>query len=204
MVTETMNDYLSSAYTTKYKYYYIDVTRPGQVNLKLSWSAAATDLDLYLTDPAGNQVKRSSGKANPEQITYNAAVTGRYTVKVNAYSGTASYKLTMTHPVDPAKTAVLNASGSVNAAGQREAFYGIKTGGKGVINLEVSWPSAATTDIDVYLLNSTGTTMAKATSSSRNPETISFPVTAAGNYKVRIYAYKGSGDYKLQAVYPKS
>lgn len=202
-VTETMNDYLSSANTTKYKYYYIDVTSPGQINLKLNWSGAATDLDLYLIDPAGTQLKRSAGKENPEQITYNITAAGRYAVKVNAYIGAASYKLTMNHPVDPAKTAVLNTSGNVSAAGKRETLYNIQAGGKGTVNIEVPWTSSTATDIDVYLLDSAGKTVAKATSSSRNPETLSFPVGSAGSYKIRIYAYKGSGDYKLQAVYPK-
>lgn len=109
----------------------------------------------------------------------------------------------MTHPVDPAKTGVLNASG-VNAAGTRKKLYDIKAGGKGAVNVQVSWTATTATDIDVYLLNSAGSVVVKATSSSRNPETISFPVNAAGNYKLKIYAYKGSGSYKMQAVYPKS
>lgn len=204
VVTETMNDYLSSAYTVKYKNYYIDVTRPGEVKLNLSWGAYTANLDLSLINPAGTQVARAATRSRPEQITFNAAATGRYTVKVNAYSGRSSYKLTMTHPVDPAKTGVLNASGTVNAAGTREKLYDIKAGGKGAVNVQVSWTSTTATDIDVYLLNSAGSVVAKATSSSRNPETISFPVNAAGNYKLKIYAYKGSGSYKMQAVYPKS
>lgn len=58
VVTETMNDYLSSAYTVKYKNYYIDVTRPGEVKLTLSWGAYTANLDLSLINPAGTQVAR--------------------------------------------------------------------------------------------------------------------------------------------------
>jgi len=202
-VTETMNDYLSSTATVKYKYYYIDVTRPGEVKVNLNWTTSTANLNLYLYGPGGALAARSATGSRPEQITFNATATGRYTVKVTAYYGTSTYNLTMTHPIDPVKTSVTAAAGNVNTAGTREALYDIRAGSPGAINIQVSWTSSTAADIDVYLLDSAGRTVAKATSSSRNPETVSFPVNAAGNYKVKIYAYKGSGDYKMQVTHPK-
>lgn len=203
-VNITQTGYLSSTNTTKYKLFYIDVNQPGQVSLHLKWGATATDLDLYLFDPAWVQVAKSNAKANPEVITFNATKTGRYCIKVNAYSGDASYILTINQTVSTAKTAVMSATGRVDVVSAPEKYYDLTVGTAGSVNIQVSFNNTNQSDIDIFLYDSAGTLVSKGTSPYyRVPESLSFPVDKHGKYRLKVKAYRGASDYKMQAVYPK-
>lgn len=61
-------------------------------------------------------------------------------------------------------------------------------------------------DYDVYLLNSSGTTVAKSENGSTSSESISYSSTAAGKYYVKVAGYSGAYStttaYALKATYP--
>jgi serine protease AprX len=57
-----------------------------------------------------------------------------------------------------------------------------------------NWSSSLNPDFDVYLYNPSGTSVASATSSTRQ-ETINFTPTVAGKYTIRVYSYAGTGSY---------
>jgi hypothetical protein len=61
-------------------------------------------------------------------------------------------------------------------------------------------------DYDLYLLNSSGTTVAKSEYGSTTSESISYSSTAAGKYFVKVMGYSGafstSTAYALKATYP--
>lgn len=116
--------YVNSTYSRTYKLYYMNVTTPGQIKANLEWWNNS-DLDVYLFDPDWKQVRRSAGKSNPEAFTYYATKTGRYCIKVNAYSGGAAYVLTSNHPYSPGATGILTGQGHLNASGSstKNAFY---------------------------------------------------------------------------------
>jgi len=194
---ETFTGTLSSG---GYKDLYIDVTATGTVSLSMNWTTTASDLDLYLYNPSGTQVSAAeSGTARPETITYNATTTGRYRIRAKSYSGSSSYTLTGTHPINTATTSAFSQSGSLAAGATQN--YTITVGKAGAINMKLDFPSG--TDFDLYLLNSSGTTVASATSSSLRPETVSYAVSAAGTYTVRVKAYSGSGAFTVTGYYPK-
>ncbi|HYF95841.1 MAG TPA: S8 family serine peptidase [Symbiobacteriaceae bacterium] len=197
-VTETFTGSVSSGAS---KYVYLDVTAPGTISLSLNWATATSDIDMYLNNPSGTQVaKADSGTARPEVITYNATATGRYRVQIKSYSGSSgAYTLTATHPIDPARTAALNQTGSLTSGGTRD--YNITVGAAGAINLKLNFPSG--TDFDLYLYNPSGTQVASATSASLRPESISYAAGTTGTYRVRVKAYSGSGSYTLTGYYPK-
>ena len=69
---------------------YIDVANPGVIRLNLSWDGSNNVL-LVLSNPAGNEVKRTSGTSQPLILTYEttgtAYPTGRYEVFVGNVAG---------------------------------------------------------------------------------------------------------------------
>ena len=63
-------------------------------------------------------------------------------------------------------------------------------------------------DYDLYLLNSSGTTVASSENGSTTSETISYSSTAAGKYYVKAMGYSGAFSiataYALKATYPSA
>lgn len=202
-VNLTHTGYLSSSTAPTYKLFYLDVTAPGEVKLNLKWEGV-TDLDLYLFDPAWTEVARSAAKLNPEVITFNATKTGRYCIKVNAYSGGAAYVLTASAPTATEKTGILSTKGRVDVSGTSSVTYNVTVGSAGTINTQVNFNNANQTDVDLYLYDPNWSLVSKATSSwSRNPETLSYAVNTPGTYHLVVKAYRGATDFTMQTVYPK-
>jgi bacillolysin/thermolysin len=82
-------------------YYYFDIASTGTITVTLS--NLAGDYDLYLYNAAGTLLKSSlNGSTTNESITYSAAATGRYYVRVIGYNGvystTKPYALKTTYP----------------------------------------------------------------------------------------------------------
>jgi hypothetical protein len=194
--SETFTGTLSSSPTTKD--FWIDVTATGTISLNLSWSGTA-GLNLYLYNPSGTQVANAQGKPSPVTLSYNATTTGRYKIHVTRSSGTADFTLTESHPINPNVTSAYNQSGSLSAGGNQT--YTLTAGGTGTIDLSVSFPTGS--DFDLYLINSAGSTVASTTSRTLNPESISYQVSGAGTYTVKVQSYSGSGAYTLSGYYPK-
>jgi len=181
--------------------YYLDLTAPGTLTAKLAWASSA-DLDLYLYDPKGTLVAKANGSGKLEAITLGVVNQGRYRLRVKSFTGSAEFTLSANHPIDPAKTVIDTAQGSLDSAANKTTTHSITVGGPGVINIEVGWNNAAG-DFDLYLYNPSGQQVAKATSGKLNPETISYPVSAAGAYSLKILAYSGKADYNLKVIRPK-
>ncbi len=72
-------------------------------------------------------------------------------------------------------------------------------------NISISLSNLAG-DYDIYLLNSSGTTIAKSENGSTTNESISYNATATGRYYVKIIGYNGaystSKAYALRVTYP--
>lgn len=199
-VTEKFTGNVSKSGTADANYY-IDVTAAGTVTLKLEWASSTNDLDMYLYNPSGTEVARAYTTACPENLTYNATTTGRYRVRVNAYSGSSNFTLTATHPINPNNTVHYETTDTISSSGTRYKEYFINVGStSGTINVEVDWAGSA--DIDVYLYNPSGTEVAKDYS-TRVPATISFIPTVTGTYKIKVDAYSGSATYTMKTNYPK-
>lgn len=197
-ITERFTGSVSSSGTAS-TYFYLDVTDPGTVSLNLSWSATA-DLDMYLYNPSGTEVARAYTTSNPENISYNATTTGRYKVKVTAYSGSTSFLLSATHNINTSATGRAVLTDTVDKAGTSYKQYSLTAGStSGTINIELSWTGTA--DLDVYLYNASGTEVAKSYT-TRNPESISYIVPATGNYTIKVVAYSGSATYDLKVTWP--
>ena len=58
------------------------------------------------------------------------------------------------------------------------------------------WSSSTDPDFDLYLIDPSGTTVAKSEGTNRQ-ETISYTPSTTGTYKIKVYSYTGSGNYFL-------
>lgn len=198
-VTELFKSNVSNT-GTRSKYYYIDVTAAGTIDLSLTWDTTS-DLDMFLYDPAGTEVARAYTTAKPETISYSATTTGTYKVKVDAYSGSGTFTLTATHPINANATGHYETTGTVNASGTKYIDYYVTVTTAGTLNVEVSWPGTA--DLDVYVYNPSGTEVVRGYT-TYNPETVYYyPIATAGTYKIRVQAYSGTDTYTLKVNYPK-
>jgi serine protease AprX len=64
-----------------------------------------------------------------------------------------------------------------------------------------TWSGSSTPDFDIYLLNPSGTQVAKSDGTTRQ-ETIGFRPTVTGTWTLRVLSYAGSGSYWFDASFP--
>lgn len=104
-------------------------------------------------------------------------------------------------PVPPAKTATF--TGSVAATGTAQREHVIEVSGPGAISASLGgWGgNPRNNNLDLFLLNSSGTQLAAAATADR-PENLNFNVGGAGSYTLRVVARAGSGNYTLTVTYP--
>ena len=83
-------------------------------------------------------------------------------------------------------------------------FYYVNTTAKGTITVNLT---NLPKDYDVYLLNSSGTTVAKSENGSTTSETISYSSTITGKYYIKVIGYGGvystTNAYALKVTYPR-
>ncbi len=155
------------------------VPSAGPIVASLEWSDAAANLNLFLVDPSGVQVAVATSKtAEPETISYDAAATGTWKLRVKAASGSSSYTLTVDVPSSTAAVASATYERTIGGgtAGHAEMYpSGIDVDGSG--NLYV----ADTGDDHVQAYNAAGTLMwqvgsrgSKAPGRFTNPRDVAF------------------------------
>ncbi|MBI9083360.1 MAG: pre-peptidase C-terminal domain-containing protein [Desulfobacterales bacterium] len=184
-------------------YFYIDVTDTSKpIELTLEWSDTQADFDLYLYNPSNSMVaSATTWNHNPERISYSPPTTGRYKIKVYAYSGGSGFNLTAGYKVN---TSVTGADRHMECDLSDGALtnYFINVGpSTGTINIQLEWAGDA--DLDLRLKNPAGQQVASATSGWDNPEHICYPVSGqAGQYEIRVNSYSGSSRYDCHVSYP--
>lgn len=78
----------------------IPVWSAGTIDITLAWPANATDLNLFLYNPANQLVAYQTGNGFPERIVYNATTTGVYRVTAKYISGpSTTFTLTTAIPL---------------------------------------------------------------------------------------------------------
>ncbi len=190
--------YVSKSGTAN-EYFYIDVTSPGEINLTLDWASSA-DLDMFLYNPSGSEVARAYTLNNPETISYTASTTGRYEIRVNAYSSSANYTLTAQYPINPSLTGYETHTDYVSSSGTSYNNYYIDVTDTGYINVYLTWATSA--DLDIFLYNPSGVEVDRAYTTSE-PESVYYNALTTGTYRVVIDAYSGSATYDVEITFPK-
>ncbi|GEM_PF-3062814 len=142
--TETFGTMVAAGSQDANHYHYIDATDTSRdIELKLEWENTQADLDLFLFDPSGNLVAASSSNnRNPERVSFRPHVSGRYKIKVQAYSNLSFYVLKATYKVGSV-TRILDLDDAYFA----RSFLLPVGNGTGTINIEVERAGDQTFDI---------------------------------------------------------
>lgn len=102
--TQLVNGVTQSVPTTTagQNYYYAFVNSVPVTTFTVTTTGGTGDGDIYIYNPSGTLVCQSFNSGNDELCTINNAVSGTYTVLMNAWSGappnTAGMTITLTHP----------------------------------------------------------------------------------------------------------
>lgn len=83
--------------TSDVDWYEFSISSPGTIDIVLD-HAGSDDFDWYLYEETGGWIERGATSADPETGSYNATSTGTYFIKVERWSGTGWYYLTVDFP----------------------------------------------------------------------------------------------------------
>lgn len=203
---------------TSWKTHRIEVTAAGSIHAVLDWDNAAADLNLGLQDPSGTWVQwASSSMAKPEEILWDATVTGTWTVGVKARSGSAAYTLSVGHsggappppqtepsptnevppPSDsslPPTGESFTWNGKVSSTGTSWRTHDHELVGPARLTATIDWDNAAA-NLDLFLRAPDGKWVASATSTTAKPETLTYVASQTGTWRLGIRATSGSAAY---------
>jgi 6-phosphogluconolactonase (cycloisomerase 2 family) len=91
-------------------------------------------------------------------------------------------------------------SGTVSASGTISRTHSFSVQGTGQIQATLDWNDVGA-NLNLFLVDPTGTTVAQATSKTNKPEVITHNATVTGTWKVRAKAVSGSADYTVTVTH---
>jgi len=156
--------------------YYINLSIGAKLSVELSMPDGA-DFDLYLYDQEEKQLAKSETVSSPETLQYTAEYTGKYYLKVKAYSGSGQYEISIS--VSSATVASISAPTAANV-GETVTFDGSESTGT---DLSYDWDFGDGTEH--------GTTA-----------TVTHSYSQAGTYTVKLTVTDSSGnsDEKITSI----
>lgn len=194
-----------------------DISGATFVTATLYWDNSASDIDLYLYDPNGNQVDYSYTQYYGfEKVGYYNPAAGTWTVKVVSYSGAANYQVdvvsdgtlsqsTGTTPApSPTPTPTTDSqtfTGSVHDFWDtRDSFTMTVNSGATKITGDLTFDTSLH-DLDLYLYDPNGNLVDRSTTST-SVEHVEALNPVAGAWKFTVYAYNtfGWASYQLKVV----
>lgn len=100
-------------------------------------------------------------------------------------------------------TATVSGSGSVDAAGTSVAYVDLVADRAGTVTASLDW-TTTTANLDLAIVNASGTVMASSVSSSARPEIATYAAAAAGTYRARVTAVSGASAFTVDGSRPSS
>jgi arylsulfatase A-like enzyme len=94
----------------------------------------------------------------------------------------------------PGEGATSTFNSSVSATGTQWRTHAFQVTAVGPITATLNW-TTTTANLNLFLLNPSGTTVASATSNTARPERITFNATTTGQWLVRVRGVQGSSSY---------
>ena len=101
----------------------------------------------------------------------------------------------------PAIAEITTFSGSVDANGTVGRAHAFSVPSTGEIDATLDW-NTSTTNLNLFLINPSGTRVAMATSKTARPESITYQATVTGTWKLRVKAVSGAASYTLTVDRP--
>ncbi|NJE46809.1 alkaline serine protease [Thermococcus sp. GR7] len=194
-----------------------DISGATFVTATLYWDNSASDIDLYLYDPNGNQVDYSyTSYYGFEKVGYYNPTAGTWTVKVVSYSGAANYQVdvvsdgtlsqsTGTTPTPtPTPTPTTDSqtfTGYVHDwYDKSDSFTMTVNSGATKITGDLTFDTSLH-DLDLYLYDPNGNLVDRSETST-SYEHVEYLNPAPGTWKFIVYAYNtyGWASYQLDVV----
>ncbi len=169
----------------------LDVPSAGDLTLVLDWTNASADFNLFLINPDGVTVAHQNGSAKPETLTFHVDEPGTWKVGIKAKTGSSAYALTSSFLPD-----VVEYDFSGNAAAGSWITHTFEAAAGDSIEASLSWANAST-NLNLFLYDPSGTLLDGANSTTDRPELVSAVAAATGTYKLGIKAKTGSSAYDL-------
>ncbi len=191
-------------------YYRFELTSPHTMRIGLH--RLSGDADLYLYSASGTLIASSTEFGTGEETILTSLARGSYYIRVKADdSGSISYRLTylnQTAAAPPGSTletaynigdatgqsAWRTLNGTVNSETNDDDYFRFTVRGTRTIRIELRELSG---DADLYLLDASGTEIARSDNQSRETDALERDL-AAGTYHIRVDAYdEGTVRYRL-------
>ncbi|MFO0096749.1 MAG: beta strand repeat-containing protein [Aphanizomenon sp.] len=204
--TQSFSDWVGSVDTNDYYSFNVGT----QSNLTLSLTGLSADADVQLLNSSGTVITTSAaGGSSSESITRQLSA-GTYYARVYRYSGDTNYSLSLNAtavapvPIDNAGntldtarivgtlTATQSFSDWVGSA-DIDDYYSFNVTTLSNVNLNLTGLSA---DVDLYLLNSSGTVISSSEAGGTTSESITRQLSA-GTYYARVNRYSDDTTYSL-------
>ena len=99
---------------------------------------------------------------------------------------------------DPSARAATQAyTGTVSATGTSWASFTFTNVATSTVTASVSWPPASGANLNIFLLDGGGRTLAQSSSTTADPEALTLPNVAAGSYRIGVKAVSGSAAFTV-------
>jgi serine protease AprX len=120
-----------------------------------NWASSSPDFDLYLYNPSGAEVAKSTGSTRQDTVGYTPTVTGTYQAKVISYAGSGPFTLDISAglgvaPDNPPTASIANPAASETVSGT----YTVRvqaSDDKGVSKVEVQIDTGTWVDVTATL-----------------------------------------------------
>jgi len=192
-------------------FYSLSLAQGDVLDARLTFTHNEGDIDMELLNAGGSRVASALSSTNNENFTYTAPSAGTFTLRVwlgrdtgSTLGNNYSMNLGVTNPTvcvsdayepnEDRGSARALAPGSyadlVSCTGSDD-WYAVDAAAGSTLRVDLTF-SHAEGDVDVALQNSMGTVLASGVTATDN-ETMTYAVTAAGTYYVRVYLYRDTG-----------
>ncbi|MCB9530706.1 MAG: pre-peptidase C-terminal domain-containing protein [Myxococcales bacterium] len=192
-------------------FYAIELGAGDRLTVDATFSDAAGDIDLTLTDSAGVVLASSVSTTDDESLSFTATVGGTYYVRaylfddagtpgngyaldigiVAAVPACPTDRLENNDDLGGAEPLPPELYNNLNVCADDEDWYRFPAGAGDTIALTLSF-SHAEGDIDLQLVDATGAVLAGAASST-DDETLTYVAPAAATYYARVFVYADTG-----------
>ncbi|MCB1052872.1 MAG: pre-peptidase C-terminal domain-containing protein [Acidobacteria bacterium] len=185
-------------------HYYISVPS-GASNLKVTTTGGSGDMDLYVKQggqaSTSSYTAKSTGGTSAETVTIASPAASDYYIMLYGYTAYSGVSMTVSYQTSTGGGTVTETfTGTVG--GRKSVYHNINVTGNGQISLNLTWNNS--TDLDLYIISPSGSTVASATSTSK-PETLTYNTNGVtGTFRIRVYNYtrSTSATYTLTATHP--
>jgi hypothetical protein len=202
--TQSFSDWVGSVDTNDYYKFNVGT----QSNFSLSLTGLSADADVELLNSSGIRIAISQNCGTTSESITRQLSAGTYYARVYPYSGDTTYGLslnaTAVAPVDNAGNTLATARnvGTLTAtqsfsdwvgSADIDDYYSFNVTTPSNVNLNLTGLSA---DVDLYLLNSSGTVISSSAAGGTTSESITSQLSA-GTYYARVNRYSGDTTYGL-------